>query len=320
MTVPITTSRAEFTGNGTATSFPFSFPFQRDADIVATKITTATGASLTLVLGTDYTLAGQGSVSGGTLTLLAGALAAGYQLVIERDVSPIQDTDLRNQGAFFPEVHETVFDRIVMMVQGWSNRLARALLLRAGDTDGSGAFDARQNRILNLGAPQAGQDAATRAFVEAYVSAVVAGGGAVLPNWWYRVTDGGATYYITGAPIGNPEMYDVYLGGVRQPAYVQSGLNTTQQYVVDPVGGTITFVTAPPSGVELYIVCQGFAQSVADQAALPSYTSALRPVASATWAGKRILVQDAGTAQSVQVCLANGAGVYDWVIEAVGGF
>ncbi len=36
---------------------------------------------------------------------------------MNRVLDVVQDTDLRNQGKFFPEVHEDAFDYLTMLIQ-----------------------------------------------------------------------------------------------------------------------------------------------------------------------------------------------------------
>jgi len=71
-------------------------------------------------LTTDYTVslnADQDSSPGGSITLVAGALASGYTLVITSDVGNLQPTSLTNQGGFYPEVINDSFDRATIQIQ-----------------------------------------------------------------------------------------------------------------------------------------------------------------------------------------------------------
>ncbi|MCV5663440.1 hypothetical protein OFN50_30935, partial [Escherichia coli] len=78
-----------------------------------------------LVLDTDYTVTNAGSYNGGNVVLTA-PLASGWKISIARELEPTQETDLRNQGKFFPEVHEDAFDKLTMLIQQsfyWINSL-----------------------------------------------------------------------------------------------------------------------------------------------------------------------------------------------------
>jgi hypothetical protein len=73
----------------------------------------------------DYsvTLAG---TSGGSVTTVQ-AYATGYLVTVKRIVDLTQPTSIRNQGAFFPEIHENVFDRLTMIDQQQQEQLDRSL-------------------------------------------------------------------------------------------------------------------------------------------------------------------------------------------------
>lgn len=132
MTVASTSNRVDYTGNGSTTVFSFSFRIFDNADLVVTKAD-ADGVETTLVLDTDYTVTGAGSYSGGSITL-GTALTSGYALTIQRVLDITQETDLRNQGQFFAETHEDVFDRMVMITQQLQEQIDRAAKLPVTNT------------------------------------------------------------------------------------------------------------------------------------------------------------------------------------------
>ena len=133
MTVESNVNKARFLGSGSAGPFTFDFRFFANSEINVIKTSTA-GADTDLTETTDYTVAGAGSSTGGSVTLVT-ALATGEALTIYRVVEPVQTTSIRNQGAFFPEIHETVFDKLTMMVQQLSDSVKRALKLPVASTD-----------------------------------------------------------------------------------------------------------------------------------------------------------------------------------------
>lgn len=155
MTISSTTRIAgPFVGNGTASVFPFTFKVFAAADLDVVRLDTSTGAESTLVLNSDYsvTLNGdQNSNPGGSITLLAGALATGYTLVITSDIANLQPTDLTNQGGFYPEVITDALDRATIQIQQISDIGERAL--RIPITDGNinmelPAVGERENKYL----------------------------------------------------------------------------------------------------------------------------------------------------------------------------
>lgn len=169
MTVSTTDSVIEYVSGGPA--FPIPYRFLQDSDIQAVLVK-QDGTSETLVLGTQYTLVGAGSQSGGTLTsaYAAGFLAtAGASLTISRVMAATQPTDLRNQGRFLAETHETVFDRLTMLIQQGFSILGRALLRPIGKN----YYDAEGRRIANAADPTEAQDVATMGWAGRFIADLV---------------------------------------------------------------------------------------------------------------------------------------------------
>lgn len=121
MTVSSSTNRATFLGSGVSTVFPLPFRFFSNSDIQASLIDDATKVVTPLTIGTHYTLTGanlpeQNGSAESALTMLAPP-AVGVSLFVQRVIPLTQPTDIVNQGAFYPEIHENVFDRITMQLQ-----------------------------------------------------------------------------------------------------------------------------------------------------------------------------------------------------------
>jgi hypothetical protein len=121
MTISSTTRTAgPFTGNGTASLFPFAFKVFQASDLLVANVLIATGVASTLALTTDYTVAlnaNQDSNPGGSVTLTAGALAVGYRLIISSNIGTLQPTVYLNQGGFYPEVLTASLDRATILIQ-----------------------------------------------------------------------------------------------------------------------------------------------------------------------------------------------------------
>jgi hypothetical protein len=116
MTVQTSTNVAAFVGNGVTTSFPIGFKFNSSADLIVEATNTVTGVTTPLSLNSDYTVTGAGDENGGTITFTAAPLSV-EKVKVTRHVDLLQLTDLRNQGKFYAEVHEDVFDKLVMIDQ-----------------------------------------------------------------------------------------------------------------------------------------------------------------------------------------------------------
>lgn len=170
MTVSTTDSVIEYVSGGPA--FPIPYRFLQNSDIEAVLVK-QDGTSETLALGTQYTLTGAGTQSGGTLTsaYAAGFLATvGASLTISRVMAATQPTDLRNQGRFLAETHETVLDRLTMLIQQGFSILGRALLRPIGKN----YYDAHGRQIKKLADPTDTQDAATMGWTDQFVANLIA--------------------------------------------------------------------------------------------------------------------------------------------------
>ena len=137
MTISSTTRTAgPFTGNGTASVFPFTFKVFQVGDLLVSSVVIATGVESTLALTADYTVAlnaNQDSNPGGAVTLTAGVLAAGYRLLITSELANLQLTEFLNQGGFYPEVLTTSLDRATILIQQLQEVLNLALQFPIAD-------------------------------------------------------------------------------------------------------------------------------------------------------------------------------------------
>lgn len=161
MTVSTEVNENTYTGNGTTTVFPYQFRIFSKSDLVV-QVSDLNENVTTLTLDTNYTVSGAGGYRGGNVTLMA-PLASGWRISIARELEITQDTDLRNQGKFFAETHEDVFDRLTMLIQQVYRRFGLALRKPSSI---AGYYDALGNKIRNLGNPTQAQDAATKDYVD----------------------------------------------------------------------------------------------------------------------------------------------------------
>ncbi len=129
MTIPSETARNDYTGNGAADTYSYGFKIFAQTDLVVTQRDTD-DVETTLTVDVDYTVTGVGNTAGGTIVLTGGNLPSSYLLTIRRDRPLTQETDVRNQGEYFPEAIEDSFDSIIMVVQTLQVLLDRAMILR----------------------------------------------------------------------------------------------------------------------------------------------------------------------------------------------
>ncbi|WP_109373603.1 hypothetical protein [Proteus genomosp. 6] len=165
MTVSTELSHEEYVGNGVTTDFDFRFRIFESRHLIVV-VADNDGNETTLKNGTDYTIVGAGSYHGGKV-VLNKPLAQGWKILLERDLPVVQETDLRNQGKFFAEVHEDAFDYLTMLIQKTLGFLS--LCLRK-PTYLSNYYDAKKDRIENLGDPKKEGDATNKKYVDDIVS------------------------------------------------------------------------------------------------------------------------------------------------------
>lgn len=113
MTIANTTRTQSFTGIGSVKDYDITFAFLDDSHIKATKISDL-GVVTPLTIVTDYTLEGAGNMNGGQIHLVSN-LELNYTLRVDRIVPLSQLTDVRNLGAWYPDIMETVFDLLTML-------------------------------------------------------------------------------------------------------------------------------------------------------------------------------------------------------------
>ena len=126
MTVSSTTTRAgPYLCNDKRTAFPFSFKVYTPEHLEVTQ-TDLSGRETVLVLNQHYTISLL--ETGGTITMVA-APQRGIRITLRRNVPALQETDLQNQGAYFPEDIERSFDLGVMHAQQQDEAIERSIKL-----------------------------------------------------------------------------------------------------------------------------------------------------------------------------------------------
>lgn len=124
MTLTSTITRSSFAGTGSTGPFAFPFKIFSETDLVVVK-RSAVGSETVLNWPADFTVAGVGSGTGGTITLTV-APVVGETISIRRAPALTQPTSIRNQGAYFPATIEDEFDRLTMQIQGTRDLVDRA--------------------------------------------------------------------------------------------------------------------------------------------------------------------------------------------------
>lgn len=172
MTVSTETPVISYTANGVTTVFAYPFRIIETDDMQVS----INGADSTI----SYEISGVGDSSGGDVTFTT-APANGAIVKFYRNPVLERTTDYQNNGDFLSSVVNADFDRLWMALisQGYllgngDPATSRALMLGENDVNGSGAYQANENRIVNLADPVDAQDATTKKYVDAGDAAVLA--------------------------------------------------------------------------------------------------------------------------------------------------
>ena len=152
MTISSTTVKNSYSGDGSTTTFNYTFKIFADSDLqVIIRSSTATETVKTIT--THYTVTGAGSASGGTVEFTAGNIpVTGETVVLRRAVPQTQAIDYIANDPFPAESHEEGLDRAMMTLQQLQEEVTRSIKLSRTNTMTStefavGATD-RANKIL----------------------------------------------------------------------------------------------------------------------------------------------------------------------------
>jgi hypothetical protein len=139
MSIALNDRRNDYTGNNTTIQFSYDYRILAE-DYLKVVVTDLDGVETVLTLNTDYTVAGVGSLSGGYVELVdanqawlhasLNGLKTGYTITINGQTPVTQTTDIRNQGPYYPSLHEDALDKLTMIAQELVATVKRAPLFR----------------------------------------------------------------------------------------------------------------------------------------------------------------------------------------------
>lgn len=240
MTVSTTTSRADYTGNGSTTAWTVPFYFLDPTHIQVIRTQISTGAAITLALTADYTVSGAGAATGGTLTTVA-ALTIDQRVSVLRNVPFTQLSHYVPNDPFPAATHEQIVDQLTMETQQLNETVGRALTLAQNTTGVS----------TSLPTPVAsnviGWNSAATALQNTPLSGLAT---AIVATTWTTQTfsgNGSTTAFVLATAPGNVSAIIVSVSGVVKIPAVDFNIS----------GTTLTFIAAPASGTNNIAVQQG---------------------------------------------------------------
>lgn len=252
MTIPSENREITHNGTGTGTVFGFDWRILNETDI-GVYVRDAAGLVTPKVLSTDYTVT-IGATSGSVTFNVAPAATELVQIVLEQPLT--QPTSYPTSGRFPASAHETVADRMVNGLKSLRYLVDRALGLPPGETSGSGGYDAKSNKIINLAPGSANTDAATISDVDAKIAAAVLdeagstlisalGAGYRLQDTHYQVDATGTVARALESRLA--EVWNVKDFGAVGDGSTDDGTNIQQAIdAVEAAGGGVLFF---PAGV-----------------------------------------------------------------------
>lgn len=276
MTISANDRRKTYVGNGVATAFNGPRAFLSSH----IQVFTGTHPVYNLVPPSQYTVTKlRANVS--TITFNT-APALNLDILILRTVPLDQPADITNQGAFLPEIHEDAFDYRVMQLQ---QLLDNGMQLVLDPVTGEFVWDARGNRIVNVGDATADADAVNRRTVLLLIEQIQNGGGTigVAPRFWTFEGDGEVTDFpLPGADVTDPLFYDtaaeLNAGAGNYKVSRPVDANGVGEFLIVPgVSGAppaIRFQTPLADGVKAFTTLRGYARPWIGQP--PIYTVAPR--------------------------------------------
>jgi hypothetical protein len=234
MTISSETRKAgPFDGNDVTTSFPFTFKTFEKAD-VKVIYTDVDEIESVLVLDSDYTVTlnlDQNASPGGSISY--STLATGEKLTILGDVEYTQETDIQNQGGFYPEVFENALDKITMLIQQVKEISDRAVVVPASSSVTS------ENYLNTINAYRV-EAASSASSSSAFASSALASS-----NTAESILQDFETKYL-GAKASDPTLDNEGNALINGALYFNTTLNAIKAYILN----TTTWALIKPTDTE----------------------------------------------------------------------
>lgn len=152
MTISSTTVKNSYSGDGSTTTFAYTFKIFQDSDIQVI-IRSSDGTETIKTITTHYTVTGAGVASGGSVIFTSGNIPTSTQtVVLRRNIPQTQSIDYIANDPFPAESHEEGLDRATMAIQQLQEEVTRSIKLSKTNTMTSTEFTvgatSRANKIL----------------------------------------------------------------------------------------------------------------------------------------------------------------------------
>ena len=154
MTISTTTIKNSYSGNGSTTTFNYTFKItdQDDIDVI---IRSSSGTETTKTITTHYTVTGVGNSGGGTVVFTSGNIPASGETVLLRRSTPLtQGVDLIENDPLPADTLEDALDKLTSINQELQEQADRSLKISRTNTMTSTEFTTsatdRANKILSF--------------------------------------------------------------------------------------------------------------------------------------------------------------------------
>ncbi len=127
MTISTTTIKNSYSGNGSTTTFNYTFKItdQDDIDVI---IRSSSGTETTKTITTHYTVTGVGNSGGGTVVFTAGNIPANNETVVLRRSTPLtQGVDLIENDPLPADTIENAYDKLTAIAQELQEQIDRSI-------------------------------------------------------------------------------------------------------------------------------------------------------------------------------------------------
>lgn len=126
MTVSSTNRKNLYNGDGSTTTFPYTFKILSSSDVLVLLKNVALSTLQTMVLTTDYTVTNVGVDTGGNI-VFSTAPASGFTVIFLRNIQPLQQIHYPEFDTFPSVSHETALDKLTMLAQQQQELIDRSV-------------------------------------------------------------------------------------------------------------------------------------------------------------------------------------------------